>query len=262
MRSTFRIKDIVAAIVVVSWATVSLLAGVGAASSGRYAVPVFCLLFATMMGLVAAFGIVTRLPNRSIRGISTTLGGATRLRYSILRFWLLAGVMLSCAWICLGGATAIIANTRQSSVPGAAVVLGVLGAWCLSFFVPVVLGAVRSGEVLLTADGIRQRGWSFHSYLPWNSIASVAATTYAHKTILVVAYANATWEHRYTTRFWRIDRLPPIPMLELDCSKFAIDAAVVYGLTAFYFDNPESRVELGTDAALARGREYSIGSRH
>lgn len=80
MAPTFRTRDVISAVAIVSFATVSLLVGIGAAASGKYAVFVFCLLFATMMGLIATFGIVTRLSNRSVEGISTTLDGATRLR--------------------------------------------------------------------------------------------------------------------------------------------------------------------------------------
>lgn len=255
LSSTFRTRDLISAVAIVSFAAVSLLVGIGAAATGRYAVLAFCLLFATMMGLIATFGIVTRLSNHTVGAISTTLDGATRLHYSGVRFCLVAGLMVSCACICLCGAIAVIINTGQSGFPGAAVVLGALGALCASFFVPVILGTVRPGEVLLTADGIRQRGWSFQSYIPWNSIVSVTATTYAYKAILLVAYANAPWERGYTTRYWRIDRLPPVPMIELDCSKFAIDAATVYRLVAFYFDNPQSRIELGTAAAVARAQQ-------
>ena len=87
----------------------------------------------------------------------------------------------------------------------------------------------------LSSHGISQRGWSVESRLDWSC-------------------ANADWNRRYTTRFWRIDRLPPVPMIPFDCRQFDVDPYGLYGYVRTYVDNPELRVELGTEAALARAR--------
>ncbi|WP_233281890.1 hypothetical protein [Prescottella equi] len=139
-----------------------------------------------------------------------------------------------------------------SGVPGATVVFGVLGASFGSFLVLVALRRIRSGVVLLTPDGIRHRGWSFDSYLPWESVAGAKPAYNGHRMILLIGFANAHWTRRYTTPIWRIDKLPPVPMIVLDCRKFAMDDVLLLHFVSFYAHNPASRAKLGTDAARAR----------
>ncbi|WP_241566098.1 hypothetical protein [Prescottella agglutinans] len=111
---------------------------------------------------------------------------------------------------------------------------------------------VRPGAVLLTPDGIRHRGWSFESYLPWESVAGAKPAYNGYRMILLIGFANAHWTRRYTTPIWRIDKLPPVPMIELDCRKFAMDDVLLLHFVSFYANNPAMRAELGTDAARVR----------
>ncbi len=35
------------------------------------------------------------------------------------------------------------------------------------------------------------------------------------------------WDRRYTVFHWKIEQLPPVPMIQFDCRKFAIDSVVL-----------------------------------
>lgn len=157
-----------------------------------------------------------------------------------------------CAILTVGPAVEIYLNPATSGVPGAAVIFGVLGLLFVSFLVLVVLRLVRPGAVLLTPYGIRHRGWTFDSYLPWDSVAGTKPAYNGHRVVLLIGFANAQWTRRYTTPIWRIDKLPPVPMIELDCRKFAMDDVQLLQFVSFYANNPAVRAELGTDAARAR----------
>lgn len=51
---------------------------------------------------------------------------------------------------------------------------------------------------------------------------------------------------------WRIDRLPPVPMIDVDCRKFAVQRDALLDYLRHYVENPAARGELGTEAAIAR----------
>ncbi|MGW9565180.1 hypothetical protein [Prescottella equi] len=180
------------------------------------------------------------------------LGTATEIRQSRGVWTVLVAMTACCAVLTAGAAVEIYLSTQTSGVPGATVVFGALGALFGSFLVLVVLRLVRCGAVLLTPDGIRHRGWSFESYLPWDSVAGVKAAYSDYRMVLLIGFANAKWTRRYTTPIWRIDKLPPVPMIELDCRKFAVDDVLLLHFVSFYAHNPAMRAELGTDAARAR----------
>jgi hypothetical protein len=137
-------------------------------------------------------------------------------------------------------------------VSSRAVLFGAFGIVFASFVVTVAAGRVRRGGVTLSSEGITQRGRSFESRLDWSAIAGVKAATDGHPYILVIGYANADWNRRYTTRFWRIDRLPPVPMVVFDLRQFDVDPYILYAYVRTYVEHPELRAELGTEAALAR----------
>ncbi|KAA0092757.1 hypothetical protein CIW49_28605 [Mycolicibacterium sp. P1-18] len=81
-----------------------------------------------------------------------------------------------------------------------------------------------------------------------------------HPVILLIGYANAQWTPWYATRLWRIDRIPPAPMIEVDCRKFDVDCSALHDYLACYVDGADLRAELGTAAAVERARR--TGSHH
>jgi hypothetical protein len=115
-------------------------------------------------------------------------------------------------------------------------------------------GRLRRGKLTLTRQGIHQRGWAFSSFLPWEAFAGVKAAYNGSPEVLVIAYANVPWERRQIAKFWKIDKLPPVPMIEVNCPSLALEPALIYHLLKFYVDNPQARPELGTDTVIQRAQ--------
>jgi hypothetical protein len=240
-----------------SFAVISVLVGIVVAAAGQLIVLGCCLLFALLMLLAATYSAVVRYRRvdlaAAIRTVERDGVTGTEIQYSDWQFTILIAVM-GCA--AAFGATAVAVFLQQ--VPGRAVLFGALGLICASFLAPVVTGRVRRGGVTLSGQGIAQRGRSFENRLDWSAIVALPAATNGYPVILAIGYANADWQRRYTTRFWRIDRLPPAPMIEFDCRQFDVDPYVLYNYVRTYVDNPELRAELGTEAALARARHLQL----
>lgn len=235
----------------------SLLFGIMLAAAGNVIALKYFLLFALFTALVVTFALVGRYRrmhlSSAIRTVERDGIPGTEIRYSGWQFTLLVALMGCGTLLC---ATAAIETYiyQDEGFPGFAVVIGALGIVFASFIAVVVSGRVRRGGVTLSSQGIFQRGRSFESRLDWSAIAGTKAATDGHPYILVFGYANAEWNRRYTTRFWRIDRLPPVPMIVFDLRQFDVDPYILYSYVRTYIDNPELRAELGTEAALARAR--------
>lgn len=242
---------------------VAVLVGIAGGLGGQPAALRYGLAYGCLLFLIAGFGVLVRRTGdrettRSIP-IESGQGAATEIRQSRRLWSVLVALTVCCAVLTVGPAIEIYFNAPTSGFPGASVIFGVLGALFVSFLVLVVLRLVRPGAVQLTPDGIRHRGWSFESYLPWESVAGVKPAFNGHRMILLIGFANACWSRRYTTLIWRVDKLPPVPMIELDCRKFAMDDVLLVHFVSYYADNPSMRGELGTDAARARfeSRDFS-----
>ncbi|MCV7112701.1 hypothetical protein [Mycolicibacterium setense] len=235
----------------------SFLFGIMIAAAGNVIALKYFLLFALFTALIVAFALVGRYRrmhlSSAIRTIERDGVPGTEIRYSGWQFTILVALMGCGTLLC---ATAAIETfiDQDEGFPGFAVVIGALGVVFASFIAVVVAGRVRRGGVTLTSQGIIQHGRSFESRLPWSSLVSFKAVTDGHPIILGIAYANADWNRRYTTRLWRIDRLPPAPMIEFDCRQFDVDPYILYSYVRTYVENPELRAELGTEAALARAQ--------
>ncbi|MET4613347.1 hypothetical protein ABIC28_004348 [Rhodococcus sp. PvR044] len=156
------------------------------------------------------------------------------------------------------GAIEIYLNTRGEGFPGASVIFGAIGLFSASYLAAVLAVRLQRGSLMLSSDGIWQRGWSFESYLPWESVAGATAVHHGFPETLVIAYSNAPWGHHYTTRLFRTDRLPLSPLIEVDTRQFAVDPVLLHHLVSYYANNSDTRAELGTDAAIAcaRARDY------
>mgnify|MGYP001194409456 CR=1 FL=1 len=242
-------------------ALVSVLAALVTAQEGNVSAARYCLLFAFIMALTIAYPTVVRYRRKDLAAAVRTVEHegfqATQIRQSIWPFALLVAIMAS--WTAFFGMAAVdfLADQDDEST-GAAVVMGALSAFFGSFPVAAATGRLRRGGVTLSGQGIAQRGWSFESKLDWSAIFAAPLTSLEgtrFPTILVGGSANANWIRRYTTRLWRIDRLPQVPVLQLDCNKFDVDPHVLNNYIRTYVDNPKMRHELGTEAALVRARE-------
>ncbi|TMS54645.1 hypothetical protein [Mycobacterium sp. DBP42] len=235
----------------------SFLFGIMIAAAGNVIALKYFLLFALFTALIVAFALVSRYRrvylSSAIRTIDRDGVPGTEIRYSGWQFTILVAFMGCGTLFC---ATAAIETViyQDEGFPGFAVVIGTLGIVFATFIAVVASARVRRGGVTLTSQGIIQRGRSFESRLDWSAIADVKAATDGHPYILMIGYANADWNRRYTTRFWRIDRLPPVPMIVFDFRQLDVGPHVLYAYVRTYADNPELRAELGTEAALSRAR--------
>ncbi|RVW02688.1 hypothetical protein [Rhodococcus xishaensis] len=240
-----------------------VLVGIAGGLGGQPAALRYGLAYGFLVLLVAVFGVLLKRSGAHETVRSAPIGSgqrsATEIRQSRRLWSVLVALTACCTAVTAGPAIEIYLNAPTSGIPGASVVLGVLGSVFASFLVLVVSGLIRPGSVEFTPDGIRHRGWSFESFLPWESVAGVKPAYNGHRMILLIGFANAQWTSRYTTPVWRIDKLPPVPMIELDCRKFAMQDVLLFHFVSFYASNPAMRVELGTDAARARfeARDFS-----
>lgn len=235
----------------------SFLFGIMMAAAGNVIALKYFLLFALFTALIVALALVGRYRRRPLSSVIRTIERdgvqGTEIRYSGWQFTILVALM-GCGTLFCAAAAFETVIYQDEGFPGFAVVIGALGIAFMSFIAVVASGRVSRGGVTLSSEGIAQRGRSFESRLDWSAIAGAKAATDGHPYILVFGYANADWNRRYTTRFWRIDRLPPVPMIPFDCRQFDVDPYVLYGYVRTYVDNPELRAELGTEAALACAR--------
>ncbi|MFD4181986.1 hypothetical protein, partial [Rhodococcus sp. NPDC058514] len=227
-------------------ALVTFLVGIGCVVEGWFTAAAFVYLFFLLMVLAMVFGVVirrTRHRGGDIRTIAVDGVAVTQIRYSAMVFHLMTAMMAVLTALTGGGAIAIFLNTRGQGFPGASLIFGIFGLGCAGYLVAVMTGRLRRGSLMLSTEGIRQRGWSFESYFPWAAVAGAKAVHYQFPETLVIAYANARWERRYTTRFFRIDRLPPVPLIEVDTFQFAVDPVLLHTLVSYNAKTPDTRSE-------------------
>lgn len=246
-------RSTIATVVLLVIAVASVSFGATVASAGHPSGLVYSVLFAVVMALVAAFGVASRDRRRPLTHAirTTSVGGlpATEICSSPRQFALLVALMTTLAGTCVIGAVHLFLRQGMSVVSG---LLAVVGLVLASLPVSALLGRIRRGRVALTERGVTQRGWSFESALAWTEIAGVKAAFNGHPVILLIGYANAEWSRSYTTRLWRIDRLPPVPMIEVDCRRFDVDHRALYDYLTCYAQNDDLRSELGYTAAVVR----------
>ena len=242
-------------------AVASVLFGAVVGVAGNVAGLLYSVLFAVIMSLVAALGASMRDQRRNLASAIGTVEGAgspaTEISYSPRQFALLIALLTALAGTCLVGAVHLVFVQGMSVASALLAGFGLLGA---IFPLAILFGHIRRGELTLSEHGVSQRGWSFGASLRWADVAGVKAAFNGHPVILLIGYTNAEWTPRYTTRLWRIDRLPPVPMIEVDCRKFDVDCHALFDYLASYAESADLRSELGTAAAVTRAER--MGSAH
>ncbi|MDI6628410.1 MAG: hypothetical protein QME72_11885 [Rhodococcus sp. (in: high G+C Gram-positive bacteria)] len=131
-------------------------------------------------------------------------------------------------------------------------VLAAMGLSMASFLIPILLRSIRNGYLELSDDGIRHRGWAFDIQVPWVDVRDTAVVVESYPLVLVRVDEMAKMNRRFTTLLWRIEIMPKGKYIELDCRRFDVHPVALEQWIRFYIDNPEVRVELGTDAAAER----------
>lgn len=249
----------IAALLVI--AATSLLFGAVLAVAGNLSGLLYSALFAVIMSLVAALGVAMRVQGRdlasAIRTVRANGSPATEISYSPRQFSLLIALMTTLAGTCVIGAVHVLLGQGMPVASALLAGIGLLGA---TFPASALLGHIRRGGLTLSERGVSQRGWSFESSLTWAEVAGVKAAFNGYPVILLIGYANAQWTPRYTTRMWRIDRLPPVPMIEVDCRKFDVDCYALFDYLKCYVESADLRSELGTGVAVTRAQR--TGSAH
>lgn len=157
-------------------------------------------------------------------------------------------------------------DLSQENPDNAAAAIAIFGGIALFFAsLPLLMatGRFARGHLIVSPDGIYQRGWTFSSYLPWSDIRAVHPYYADGPQILLLADDDTPWERKQILKFWKADRLPNIPqdhghgtkpVIIVPGQSLAVDPALVLHLLVFYAKHPEARSELGTDAALRRAR--------
>lgn len=238
-----------------AWVTVLLvvtLYGIWVESTAGHwhAVP-YALIFAVLFGLAAVHGVLMfRAPHRR-RGRPRTaqIGGrvCTVLPNATGQFVVLTVLMGD-----LAALPALMAYDyfRTGSAPAGAL-FAVVAAGFGSYLVDVATGRLAVGYVALGPDGLRQRGRSIETFLPWDSAHRALPVPVDAPMAIVSRWSDAGWERRRTS-WWRIDRLPSTVTMDVDAGISALPPALVQDVIAFYVDHPEARHELGTTAAVDR----------
>lgn len=252
-------KYVTAVVLVAVLSLGSLAVGFGFVAIGKPGGLKYSLLFAVFFTLIAAYGYMTWIrPRRRMADIAITNhdgAPATELRYSGAAFTMM--VVLAACMTAIFGLASVEYFLAGNTVPAsgfAGALAGAAALFCASFVLLAAIGRISRGRVVLSQHGIHQRGRAFDSYLPWEAFAGAKAVYNGTPEVLVIAYSNARWQKRQLSKVWKIDKLPPVPMIEIDCPNLAIDPSLVYHFVKFYVDNPAARDELGTSASLERAR--------
>jgi hypothetical protein len=210
MRPGDRARHLLATGFLIALSVVSVLAGFVFTAAGHPIALLYCGLFALILVLAVIFGRSLRVGGRSdlasaIGAVAGEGGTSTRISPSSTQFVQLVVLMASCAAFCLLAAVGITTHGRGGSVLVTSIVAGAIGVFCASFVVAAALGRVRRGWLTLSASGIVQRGWSFENRLAWSDVAGIEPAFNGHPVILLIGYANAAWERRYTARMLAFD---------------------------------------------------------
>lgn len=76
--------------------------------------------------------------------------------------------------------------------------------------------------------------------------------------VVVLGVACVPVEKRQLGGFWKLDKLPPVPMIEIDTTSLAVNANLVYHLLRFYIENSAARSELDTGTSLQLARAGNV----
>lgn len=246
-------------LVVVPLVFAAILLGRGDITGTRYMIAV-----AGIGALILAIGVESRLRLRhdGARPIATTQEDGRhglKVPYSRRLHLLIAAMMSAIALVFLMAAL-------DSAGNGGAYVWGALTVVFTSFPLLLLRGKYALGYLHITPDGILHRGWTFRAFLPWSGVDMFHPMQTDGPDILITAQHGTPWEREQLTRLWRADKpaelssdgRDPTPAIQIPGKYLAADPALVLAVLVFYGTHPESRSELGTEAALHRVRSAAF----
>lgn len=243
----------------------SIGAAVGYGSSGKPGAVKYALLFAVLFFAISLFVLRLRM-RRLVPSIDRSIfldkeRGGLLVKQSALILVSYLIMMSAIAAIFILGAIDFYQSRLAGDVTApeaGSVVFALIGLVLVTFPVQVALGLFRRGYILLTPDGVYQRGWTFESQVPWRGFVGMKAGYHDGLRVLLFVAGNSDWKRRQIAKLWKQDKLPPSAMMDLNCNALDADPSLLYQTLQFYLDNPQARVELGTEAGLRRvkGRAF------
>ncbi|WP_278315050.1 hypothetical protein [Lolliginicoccus levis] len=238
-------------------AAAALGTGIAGLADGKLVVLAIGLLFTTALGLTATYLVVRSIrPEREHHDIVATTNRdgtpVTRIRQSATLFHLRTAIMSALALAFAISAIDHYATTGSEGLLGVLIYV-LLAGFFGSYVLAAATGALAAGHLDLSAGGVHHRGWSFESTMPWRTLL-VAQPVFEdrHHGIQLIGDPGKKWEHAYTVRLWRIDRVAVVPIIDLDTRRFRVPPEVLAACLAHYAIATADRDELGTDRSLAR----------
>jgi hypothetical protein len=141
--------------------------------------------------------------------------------------------------------------------------LHMLGPWMVLFapfpLLFLLAGLVRKRPEMglgLGSDGIYHWSWLGCSFYSWQALVGLVAYENRGPKVQVVAGANPEQESPSVEENW-FSKFESVRKgnAKIAVTVFAVHPVLVYYALRFYHENPELRVELGTDAGLRRIRQ-------
>lgn len=207
---------------------VCLFVTAGAALSGDYSAVKYTLAVALFFATIPLYGWSAAPKSSGSLRVETSSEG-TVVRDAWQPFAALLAVTFSMGLLFAFGAYDSLPHPYRWDGIGGTVFFGVVALYFWSYPIAAAAGRLRPGSITFTLQGIHHRGWSFESFVPWEAVAGAKGAYNGYPMTLVIAYRNARWEKRYTVgRLWRIDRLPPVPLIEVDHRRTRDDAVLLH----------------------------------
>lgn len=229
------------------------------------------LFFGLILVGVNTIGFDSRIRRKpSVASLTNTVDkhgrAALKVPYSSLQFfgYIFLMSIIGAGFVSVG---LLLKHSNDSMLNGGTVFFAAIGLIFLTLPLLVVFGKFRRGKILLSEDGVYQRGWTFESFLPWSSLNLIDAVVYDGPQIRLLGRLDEEdWKRKQFTRLWRQDRLPPVQtnnrtlrVMEIPGKFVATNPAVIYHMLGFYYLYPANRAELGTSAAIDRARVGDFG---
>lgn len=224
-------------------ALIALIVAASSVLTGQAASALATGFFAVFITATAAFAWNNQ-PSRNVGEAARRTVTASTVRYDSRGLPLLTAVV--------GALVVVLIGFGFAAGGPLLVICGVMGAFLATFFFPLATRSIRNGTIELTAQGIRQRAWSYEAEVTWDAVVDVSFGARHYAAIAIRVDSASSVIRHYSTPFWRIEKLPTESIVELDCRRVDIHPMVLARWIRFYNDNPAARIELGTSAAEER----------
>lgn len=234
--------------------------GTAALIGGEYSgAAKYFVIFGVIFLVVIVVGYDSRVRTRKggVKSVKITVDAqgrpASALPYSRIGFFGSALLMLLLTVLFALAATdfvlAVTAEDNKASLLGA-LIFGAIAVFFATYLFQVLRGRIALGRVLLTQQEIIHRSWGFESRLSWDNVHHISAIVGDGPEIWIRGLDGRV-NHERLAKLWG-GKPPRTSGIGVQSKSLGVDPAVVYYLLTFYFQQPSTRSELGTNAALQR----------